>query len=412
MRLQSDHPLRLAILAGLTSLAMLAQTPANAQKKYDPGASDTEIKIGQTMPFSGPASAYATISKAEAAYFKMINDQGGINGRKIDLIAYDDAYSPPKTVEQIRRLVESDEVLFIFQSLGSAHNAAVQKYLNTKKVPQLFTATGASRFMDPKNFPWTMGFNGGFQIEARIYARYILANYPNAKVGVLYQNDDFGKDYLTGLKDGFGARAAAMIVAEAPYEATDPTIDSQIINLKLAGTDVLVDLTTPKFAVQAIKKAAELSWRPVHIINVNSTSVGVVMMVAGSEKAKDSISAIYGKDPLDPTWKDDPGVKKWLAFMEKYYPGGDKTSNFNSYGYGAAQLLVRVLEQCGDDLTRENVMRQATNLNKVTLDMMLPGTSITTSPTDYRVYKQFQMMRFTGERWELFGPIITDDSKS
>jgi branched-chain amino acid transport system substrate-binding protein len=348
----------------------------------------------------------------EAAYFRMVNEQGGINGRKINLIAYDDAYSPPKTVEQIRRLVESDEVLFIFQSLGSAQNAAIQKYLNTKKIPQLLTATGASRFMDPKNFPWTIGANAGFQIEARIYAHYILANYPNAKVGVLYQNDDFGKDYLAGLKDGLGTKAAAMIVAEAPYEATDPTIDSQIVNLKLAGSDVFVDFTTPKFAVQAMKKAAELGWKPIHILNVNSTSVGAVMTVVGPQATKDSVSAIWGKDPFDPTWKDDPGITKWLAFMDKYYPEGDKTSNFNTYGYGAAQLLVRVLEQCGDDLTRENVMRQAANLKNVTLDLMLPGTSITTSPTDYRLYKKFQMMRFTGERWELFGPIITDDSKS
>jgi ABC-type branched-subunit amino acid transport system substrate-binding protein len=379
----------LAALVGLAT-AVLAQSSANAQKKYDPGASDTEIKIGQTMPFSGPASAYATIGKAEVAYFRMINDQRGINGRKINLIAYDDGYSPPKTIEQIRRLVESDNVLFVFNSLGTAPNAAIQRYLNTKQVPQLFAATGATRFMDPKNFPWTIAGNPGLQIEARIYAHYILANYPNAKVGVLYQNDDFGKDYLAGLKDGLGARAAETIVAEAPYEVTDPTIDSLIVKLKLANTDVFVDFTTPKFVVQAIKKAAELGWKPVHILDVNATSAGAVMRVAGPENAKDSVSAIWGKDPFDPNWKDDPGIKKWLAFMDKYYPDGDKTSNFNTYAYGVSQLLVRVLEQCGDDLTRENVMRQATSLKNVTLDMMLPGTSITTSPTDYRLYKQFQ----------------------
>jgi branched-chain amino acid transport system substrate-binding protein len=410
MRLHSNR-LRLATLACLASVAIVAHGPANAQKKYAPGASDTEIKIGQTMPFSGPASAYGTIGKAEAAYFQMINDQGGINGRKIKLIAYDDAYSPPKTVEQTRKLVESDEVLFIFQSFGSATNAAVQKYLNAKKVPQLLIAASASRFKDPKNFPSTMAASPDLQTEARIYARYILTNYPDMKVGVLYQNDDFGKDYLGGLKDGLGAKVD-MIVAEAPYEVTDPTIDSQIVKLKLAGTELFVDITTPKFAVMAMKKAAELHWKPVHILDVNATSVGAVMNLVGSENAKGTVSAIWGKDPTDLTWKDDPGVKKWLAFMDKYYPSGDKTSNLNTYAYGVAQLLVVVLTQCGDDLTRENVMRQATNLKNVTLDMMLPGTSITTSPTDYRLYKQFQMMRYTGERWELFGPIFTDDSKT
>ncbi|MBV8798326.1 MAG: ABC transporter substrate-binding protein [Alphaproteobacteria bacterium] len=385
---------------------------AHAQKRYDPGASDTEIKIGQTMPFSGPASAYATIGKVEAAYFRMINDQGGIRGRKINLIAYDDGYSPAKTVEQIRRLVEGDEVLFTFQTLGTAANASVQKYLNTKKVPQLFAATGANRFTDPKNFPWTMGLNPSYQTEGRIYARYILDNYPDAKVGVLYQNDDLGKDYLAGLKGGLGNKAAATIVDESPYEVTDPTIDSQISKMKTLGIDLLVDVTTPKFAAQAIKKIAEIGWKPVHILDVNATSIGEVMMAAGADNSKNIISVHYGKDPLDPAWKDDPGMQKWLAFMDKYYPSGDKTSAFNAYGYSAAQLLTHVLQQCQDDLTRENVMRQAAGLKDVTLDLTLPGMSITTSPTDYRVYKQVRMMRFTGERWEEFGPIITDDSKS
>jgi ABC-type branched-subunit amino acid transport system substrate-binding protein len=390
--------------------AVVLAGSAQAQKRYDSGASDTEIKIGQTMPFSGPASAYATIGKAEAAYFRMINDQGGINGRKINLIAYDDAYNPAKTVEQVRKLVEGDEVLLTFQILGSPNNAAVQKYLNIKKVPQLFAATGATRFTDPEHFPWTMGFNPSYQTEARIYARYILDNYPNAKIGVLYQNDDLGKDYLVGLKAGLGANAAKMIVVEAPYEAADPTVDSQIVRMKAQSVDVFVDVTTPKFAAQAIRKAGELNWRPVHILTINSTSVGAVMLVAGAENAKDVISVNYGKDPLDPTWKDDAGMKKWLTFMEKYYPEGDKTSSFNTYGYSTAQLLTRVLAQCRDDLTRENVMRQAANLKDVVLDLSLPGMSISTSQTDYRVNKQLRMMRFIGERWQEFGPILTDDS--
>jgi branched-chain amino acid transport system substrate-binding protein len=408
----------LMLKPGLCSAAILAlfafvvSSFAYAQTKYDPGANDTEIKIGQTMPFSGPASAYATIGKVEAAYFRMINDHGGINGRKINLIAYDDGYNPAKTVEEIRKLVEGDEVLFTFQTLGTPPNAAVQKYLNTKKVPQLFAATGANRFTDPKNFPWTMGLNPSYQTEGRIYARFILDNYPNAKIGVLYQNDDLGKDYLVGLRGGLGAKAAAMIIDESPYEVTDPTVDSQISKMKTLGVDLLVDITTPKFAAQAIKKIAELGWRPVHILDVNATSVGEVMAAAGADNSKNIISVHYVKDPLDPTWKDDPGMRKWLAFMDKYYPGGDKTSGFNAYGYSAAQLLTLVLLQCGNDLTRENVMRQAANLKDVTLDLTLPGTSISTSPADYRVFKQVRMMRFTGERWEEFGPILTDDSKS
>jgi ABC-type branched-subunit amino acid transport system substrate-binding protein len=385
-------------------------TAAFAQKNYGPGASDTEIKIGQTMPFSGPASAYATIGKVEAAYFRMINDQGGVNGRKINLIAYDDAYNPPKTVEHVRKLVESDEVLLTFQILGTAPNAAVQKYLNAKQVPHLFASTGATRFTDPKNYPWTMAFNPNYQTEGRIYARYILANYPDAKIGVLYQNDDLGKDYVIGLKDGLGAKAASMIVSEASYESTDPTIDSQVVKLKTVGADLLYDVTTPKFAAQAIRKAAELGWKPVHILNINSTSVGGVLKPAGFENAQDIISVNYGKDPGDPAWNDDAGMKKWRAFMDKYYPEGDKDSSFNSYGYSAAQMLEVVLRQCGDNLTRENIMKQATNLKNIQLDMSLPGIIGSTSPTDYRVNKQLQMMRFKGQRWEGFGPIISDDA--
>ncbi|MBV9560252.1 MAG: ABC transporter substrate-binding protein [Bradyrhizobium sp.] len=396
-------------LATAAVLAMaLSASSALAQKKYDTGASDTEIKIGQTVPFSGPASAYASIGKTQAAYFKMINDQGGVNGRKINLIQYDDAYSPPKAVEQVRKLVESDEVLLTFQIVGTPSNAAVQKYLNSKKVPQLFAATGASKFTDPKNFPWTMGFNPNYFVEGRIYGQYIVKEHPNAKVGILYQNDDLGKDYLNGIKAGLGDKAAGMIVAEASYEVADPTIDSQILKIKDAGTDLFVSASTPKQAAQAIKKIAELNWHPVQIVDINATSVGAVMKPAGLDAAKGVISTNYGKDPLDPTWKDDPGMKKYFDFMAKYYPDGDKDSNFNTYGYATAQLLVHVLQQCGDDLTRENVMKQAASLKGVTTDIALPGVKAITSPTDYRVNKQLQMMKFNGERWELFGPILED----
>ena len=398
--------LHLTTAAALT--LALSVSAANAQKKYDPGASDTEIKVGQTMPFSGPASAYSSIGKTQAAYFKMINDQGGINGRKINLIQYDDAYSPPKAVEQIRKLVESDEVLLTFQIIGTPVNAAVQKYLNAKKVPQLFAATGASRFTDPKNFPWTMGFNPNYFVEGRIYGQYILKEHPNAKIGVLYQNDDLGKDYLNGLKAGLGDKAAKMIVTEASYEVSDPTVDSQILKIKDAGADLFFSATTPKQAAQAIKKIAEMGWHPVQIVDINATSVGAVLKPAGLDAAKGLISVNYGKEPLDPTWKDDPGMKKYFDFMAKYYPDGDKDSNFNTYGYSTAQLLVHVLKQCGDDLTRENVMKQAASLKDVTSDTALPGIKANTSPTDYRVNKQLQMMKFNGERWELFGPILED----
>src|ERR1700722_9278850 len=364
-----------------TAVALaLSASSAEAQKNYDPGATDTEVKIGQTVPFSGPASAYATIGKAQAAYFNMINQQGGVNGRKINLIQYDDAYSPPKAVEQVRKLVESDEGLLTFRIIGTPSNAAVQKYLNTKKVPQLFAATGATKFTDPKNFPWTLGFNPNYFVEGRIYGQYILKEYPNAKVGVLYQNDDLGKDYLNGIKSGLGDKAATMIVAEASYEVSDPTIDSQILKLKSAGADLFFSATT----------------------------VGAVMQPAGLEASKGVISVNYGKDPSDPTWKDDPGMKRYFDFMAKYYPDGDKNSSFNTYGYGTAQLMVHVLKQCGDDLTRENVLKQATNLKNVQLDLSLPGIVGNTTPNDYRVNKQLQMMRFNGERWELFGPILED----
>jgi len=403
------RPAQHALLASALALAF-SVTAASAEPKYDPGATSSEIKIGQTVPFSGPASAYATIGRTQAAYMRMINDQGGVNGRKINLIQYDDAYSPPKAVEQVRKLVESDEVLLTFQIIGTPSNAAVQKYLNQKSVPQLFAATGASKFTDPKNFPWTMGFNPNYQTEGRIYGKYILKNYPNAKIGVLFQNDDLGRDYVTGLKAGLGDRAASMIVGETSYETSDPTIDSQIVKLKTIGADLLYDASTPKFAAQAIKKVADLGWNPVHIIDINSVSVGAVMQPAGLENSKGVISVNYGKDPGDPTWKDDAGMKKYLAFMDKYYPEGDRQSLFNTYGYSTSQMLIEVLKRCGDDLTRANVMKQATSLSNVKTDLGLPGMSGSTSPTDYRVNKQLQMMRFNGERWELFGPIIEDDA--
>src|ERR1700758_473986 len=392
-----------------TALALaLSASSAHAQKKYDPGATDTEIKIGQTVPFSGPASAYASIGKTQAAYFKMINEQGGINGRKINLIQYDDAYSPPKAVEQVRKLVENDEVLLTFQIIGTPSNAAVQKYLNGKKVPQLFAATGASRFTDPKNFPWTMGFNPNYFVEGRIYGQYIIKNYPNAKVGILYQNDDLGKDYLNGIKAGLGDKAASMGVDEA----SDPTIDSQILKIKSAGADLFFSASTPKQAAQAIKKIAELDWHPVHILDINATSVGAVMKPAGLEASKGVISVNYGKDPLDPTWKDDAGMKKYFEFMAKYYPDGDNDSSFNTYRYSTKQHFIHVLKACGDDLTRENIIKQATSLKNVQLDLSLPGIVNNTTPEDYRVNKQLQMMKFNGERWELFGPILEDTGPS
>ena len=396
-------------LAVTTAVAIgLAALPAAAQKKYDTGATDTEIKIGQTVPFSGPASAYAGIGKTEAAYLKMINDQGGINGRKLNLIQYDDGYSPPRAVEHVRKLVEDDGVLITFQIIGTPSNAAVQKYLNAKKVPQLLAASGASRFSDPKNAPWTIGFNPNYQSVARIYAKYILTNYPDAKIGILYQNDDLGRDYIIGLKAGLGDKAAKMIVGEASYELTDPTVDSQIIQLKSLGADLLYDASTPKFAAQAIRKVADMGWKPLHILDINASPVSATLKPAGLEISKGIISTNYGKDPADPQWKDDAGLKAYYAFMDKYYPDGDKLNTINTYGYSNAELLVHILRQCGDDLSRENVMRQATSLKNFVGSLSLPGMVTNTSPTDYRINKQMQMMKFNGERWELFGPIIED----
>jgi branched-chain amino acid transport system substrate-binding protein len=383
----------------------IAATPAAAQKKYDPGASDTEIKIGNIMPYSGPASAYAVIGKTEAAYFNKINAEGGINGRKINFISYDDSYSPPKAVEQARKLVESDEVLLIFQSLGTPSNSAIHKYMNAKQVPQLFVATGATKWDDPKNFPWTMGWQPSYQSEGRIYAQYLLQNHPNGKIGILYQNDDYGKDYLKGFKDGLGGKM--QVVAEVPYETSDPTVDSQMINLKASGADVFLNITTPKFAAQAIKKAAEIDWKPLHIVNNVSTSIGGILKPAGLDNAKGVLSTGYAKDATDPSWQNDPGYKEWAAFMDKWYPDGNKADNNATYGFGVAQTLVQVLKQCGDDLTRENVMKQAANLRDFESGMLLPGIKINTTPTDFAPLDQLQMMRFNGERWEYFGPVMS-----
>jgi ABC-type branched-subunit amino acid transport system substrate-binding protein len=401
---------RIAI-ASVAAFALLAASgsAALAQKKYDTGATDTEIKIGNIMPYSGPASAYGVIGKTEAAYFKKINDAGGINGRKINFISYDDGYSPPKTVEQARKLVESDEVLFIFNSLGTPPNSAIQKYMNAKKVPQLFVATGATKWNDPKDFPWTMGWQPNYQSESRIYAKYLLKEKPGAKIAVLYQNDDYGKDYLKGLKDGLGAQAASMIVAEESYETTEPTIDNHIVKLKSTGADVFVNITTPKFAAQAIKKVAEIEWKPMHILNNVGASVGSVIKPAGFENAQGIISAAYLKDPSDPQWDNDPGMKTFLDFLAKDFPEGNKLDGSVIVGYGVVQTMVQVLKQCGDNLTRENVMKQAANLKDFRTEVLLPGIMINTSPTDFAPISQLQLQRFKGERWELFGDVISGD---
>jgi branched-chain amino acid transport system substrate-binding protein len=384
-----------------------AAAPADAQKRYDPGASDTEIKVGNIMPYSGPASAYGVNGKTVAAYFNKINAEGGINGRKIRFISYDDGYSPPKTVEQARKLVESDEVLLIFYSLGTAPNTAIQKYMNAKKVPQLFVATGATKWNDPKHFPWTMGWQPSYQSEGRIYAQYLLEHHPNGKIGILYQNDDYGKDYVKGLKDGLAGRLP--IVAESPYETADPTADSQIVTLKASGADIFFDVTTPKFAAQAIKKVAEIDWKPVHLLNNVSRSIGAVLKPAGFQNAQAILTTGYTKDATDPIWKDDPAFRQWSAFMDQYYPDGDKTNSSTVTGYAVAQTMVQVLKQCGDDLTRENVMKQAASLKNLELGMLLPGITINTGPNDFAPIKQMQMMRFKGETWELFGLVLTGD---
>ncbi|NEV00943.1 ABC transporter substrate-binding protein [Bradyrhizobium uaiense] len=398
-----------AALAGLLTIALAGA--ANAQKKYDPGATDTEIKVGNIMPYSGPASAYATIGKTEAAYFNKLNSEGGINGRKVNFVSYDDGYSPPKMVEQARKLVESDEVLLIFNPLGTPGNTAIQKYMNSKKVPQLFVSTGAAKWNDAKNFPWTMGWQPSYQVEARIYAKYILQKYPGKTIGVLYQNDDFGKDYLIGLHDGLGDAAKKLIVVESSYETTSPTVDSQIVQIKGANPDIFVNIATPKFAAQAIKKAAELDWHPVQFLTNVSVSIGGVMKPAGYEASQDILSTQYLKDPADHEWKNDPAMNEWREFMTKWYPEGDQNDASTVFGYGVAKGLEQVLRQCGDNLTRENLMKQAASLN-FEIGIYLPGTKIKTGPDDYAPIEQLQMMRFKGESWERFGPIMSGEKSS
>jgi branched-chain amino acid transport system substrate-binding protein len=400
--------LQFAVVSAAFVLCAATNGSALAQKKYDTGATDTEIKIGNIMPYSGPASAYGVIGKTQEAYFNKVNAEGGINGRKIKFISYDDGYSPPKTVEQARKLVESDEVLLIFGSLGTSTNSAIRKYMNDKNVPQLFVASGASKWNDPKHYPWTMGWQPNYASEARIYAKYILKEKPDAKIGVLYQNDDFGKDYLKGLKEGLGTKAS-MIVAEESYETSEPAIDDHVVKLKTGGADVFISITTPKFAAQAIKKTAEINWHPVQIVSNVSASVGGVMEPAGLEIAQGILSATYVKDGSDPQWDNDPGMKNFYAFLDQYYPKANKRDAAVAFGYGAAQTLAKVLQMCGDDLTRDNVMKQASHLKDVELDTLLPGIKVNTSLTNFAPIEQLRMMRFKGKTWELFGDVISSE---
>ena len=396
------------ILTGLAAASLvLASGLAFAAGQYGPGVSDTEIKIGQTMPYSGPASALGAIGKAEAAYFAMINDQGGVNGRKINFISRDDSYSPPKTVEVVRKLVEEDQVLLLFNTLGTPPNTAIHGYLNDNKVPQLLVASGADQWNDPKNHPWTMGWPPSYRIEAQIYARYILKNLPNAKIAVLYQNDDFGKDYLIGLREGLGNKADKMIVATQTYETTDPTVDSQVVALQGSGADVLLTAAIPKFAAQVIRKAYDIGWKPTHFLTNVSIAIKAVMQPAGPQKCVGIISGGYLKEPSDPQWQDTPEYKGWLAWMKKYNASGSLTDFFAVYGYSAAQLLVAVLKASGDNLTRENVMKQAARIHNLTLPMLLPGITVSTSADDFAPIKQMQLEKFDGTSWKLFDEVIS-----
>jgi branched-chain amino acid transport system substrate-binding protein len=399
------------LLAGTGALALaLTAGPAGAQKKYDEGATDTEIKIGNTNPYSGNASSYGTIGKTIEAYFKMVNDKGGINGRKVNFISYDDGYAPPKTVEMVRKLVEQDKVLFVFQTLGTPPNTAIHKYLNGKKVPHLFVATGASVWGKPKEFPWTMGWQPDYQTEGAIYAKHILANVKDAKIAVLMQNDDYGRDYFNGFKAGLG-KDANKIVQVATYEVADPTVDSQIIALKNSGANVFFNITIPKYAAQAIKKAAELGWKPAHYLNNVSSSVGAVMKPAGFENGQGILTAAYIKDPTDTQWEKNADMIAWNAFMDKYYPGGDKKSTFPAYAYAVSSTLVEVLKKCGDNLTRENVMKQAASLKGLEIPLLLPGVKINTSPTDFYPIQSVQLSRFKGSTFELFGNVLSAESE-
>ena len=396
------------LIAIAAALGITATIPVGAQT---PGVTATEIKIGNINPYSGPASAYGTIGKSLGAYFKLVNEQGGINGRKVTYITYDDGYSPPKAVEMARRLVEQDQVAAIFQPLGTPSNSAIHKYMNQQKVPQLFVATGATKWNDPKVFPWTMGFQPNYQTEGRIYAAYVLKNVKDAKVGILFQNDDYGKDYLKGFKDGLGDQVKKLIVMEQSYEVTDATVDSQVVNLKNSGANVFFNITIPKFAAQAIKKSADIGWKPLHFLNNVSSSLATVLHPAGTEASKGLITALYMKEVTDPQWKNDKGFQDWLAWMKKYYPEGKVDDQFNAYGYTVAQLLAQTLKQCGNDLSRENIMRQAANLKNVEMPMLLPGIKINTGPDDFAPIEQEQLARFDGERWVLFGEILDSSRK-
>ena len=397
-----------AIVTGLSMTSLVfASGLAWAAGQYGPGVSDTEIKIGNTMPYSGPASAYGVIGKSEAAYFAMINDQGGVNGRKINFISRDDGYSPPKTVEMVRKLVEEDKVLLLFNTLGTAPNIAIQDYLNDNKVPQLFVSSVADRWNNPKHHPWTMGLQPSYRLEARIYGRYILNNLPDAKIGVLYQNDDFGNDYLIGLREGLGYKTDLLIVAAKSYEPTDPSVNSQIVSLEGSGADVLLTAATPKFAVQAIRKIYEIGWKPTHFLTSVSISVGAVMRPAGLEKCIGIITAGYLKEPTDPQWQDTPEYKEWLAWMKKYNTSGNVTDSLTVYGYSLAQTMVAVLKASGDNLTRENVMKQATSIHILTQPMLLPGITLSTSVGDFAPIKQMQLEKFDGSTWHLFGEVIS-----
>lgn len=379
---------------------------AFSQKKYGPGVTDTEIKIGNIMPYSGPASAYGMNGRVQAAYFRKINDEGGINGRKINFISYDDAYLPPKTVEQARRLVESDEVLLIFNPLGTPGNSAIHKYMNAKKVPQLFVGSGASKWDDPKHYPWTMGWIPNSHNEGQILAKYILAEKPDGKIAVFYQNDDYGKDYLNGFKDGLGDQRS-MIAIEESYEVSEPTIDSHVVKMKSFGADVLINFTTPKFAAQTIKKVTELNWKPLHVLPSVSSSIGSVIKPAGVDNAQGIISATYAKDATDPQWDNDPGMKEFHAFLAKYVPEASRADSSAMVGYNTVTSMAEVLRRCGDELTRENVMKQASNLVNFEQGGLLPGISVNTSPTDFAPIKQLRLMRFQGDRWQLFGDVIS-----
>ena len=396
-------------MLSVVGLLLVAWTGAvSAEKKYDVGVTDREIRVGNIMPYSGPASYFSAIGKTEAAYFKMINEQGGVNGRRINFISYDDAYSPPKTVEQARRLIENDEVFLLFNVVGTPGNAAIQKYVNQKRIPHVFISSGDSRWNDPHNFPWSMAWWPSFKSEARIYAKYIQTHHPGKTVGILYQNDDFGKNYLAGLRDIFGADASKIIVAEMPYELTAVSIDSQIVQIRVAKPDIFMNFSTPRFAAQAIRKIGDLGWKPIQFVSNVSQSVTSVMMVAGLENAQGIISAGYMKDPGDSQWTNDQGMKEFRAFMTKYFPDGNQEDGTTVFGYSAAKALVQILKQCGDVLTRDNVMKQMTSLN-MEIDVYLPGIRIQTSPSNYAPIDQLRPMRFTGKRFELFGSVI--DSK-